>query len=248
MEGRIALVTGAAGGIGNEVVARLRCEGATVVAADLEPPAPVADPGVTGIALDITDPAGVGIAVREVLAMHGRIDVLVNTAGVYGDMRRTDRIDVASWDRYVKVNLSGAFYVTQAVLPSMVEHRWGRIVNFSSISATAGGYKQAHYAAAKAGLIGLTRSIALEYAPVNITCNAVLPGPIETAKIGMTPPDILEGALERIPVGRLGTPTEVAAAVAFLCHPDAGYVNGVSLPIDGGALLLQFRFARKARY
>ena len=163
-------------------------------------------------------------------------------------MTRTDRIDPDVWDRYVQVNLSGPFYVIRAVLPHMVERRWGRIVNLSSISSTEGGYRQAHYTAAKAGLIGLTRSIALEFATAGITCNAVLPGPIATEKLSAVPDDVLAAALESIPARRMGTPADIAAAVRFLASPAAGYVNGISMPVDAGAMLLQFRFARHTRY
>ena len=148
----------------------------------------------------------------------------------------------------VRVNLSGPFYVIRAVLPHMVERRWGRIVNLSSISSTEGGYRQAHYTAAKAGLIGLTRSIALEFATAGITCNAVLPGPIDTDKLAAVPDDVLASALESIPARRMGTPADIAAAVRFLASPEAAYVNGISMPVDAGAMLLQFRFARHTRY
>jgi NAD(P)-dependent dehydrogenase (short-subunit alcohol dehydrogenase family) len=130
----------------------------------------------------------------------------------------------------------------------MVERRFGRIINFGSISSTNGGYRQGHYASAKAGLVGLTQSVALEFAPVGITCNAVLPGPIETPRLASMPEDVRESTIESIPAGRFGLPAEVAAAVAFLARPDSSYVNGVVLPVDGGAMLLQFRFARPTRF
>ena len=246
---RVAVVTGAGGAIGTAIVARLAGEGATVVAVDLEAPAtPAGGSAVIPVALDVCDPDAVVTAIDSLADQLGRIDVLVNAAGVYGDMARTDRIDPAVWDRYLQVNLSGPFYVSRAVLPHMVANRFGRIVNFSSISSTAGGYRQAHYAAAKAGVEGLTRSIALEYAPVNITANAILPGPIDTPKTRQAPEDVTASAMESIPSGRFGTTDDVTAVVAFLASAEAGYVNGVSLPVDGGALLLQFRFARKTRF
>ena len=158
------------------------------------------------------------------------------------------RISPAEWDSYLNVNVTGPFKMCRAVLPHMVERRWGRIVNFRSISSVDGGYRQAHYTSAKAGVIGLTRSIALEYAAAGITCNTVMPGPVDTPKIAMAPQDVIDGALDAIPAGRFATTADVAAVVAFLVSPDAGYVNGVQVPVDGGALLLQFRFARKTKY
>ena len=252
LDGQVAVVTGAAGAIGGDIVSRLAAAGATVVAADLDPPVPVAGDvvpiTVVPMAMDVCDPDAVVSAIDGVAEQLGRIDILVNAAGVFGDMARTDRIDPAVWDRYLQVNLSGPFFVSRAVLPHMVTRRYGRIVNFSSISSTAGGYRQAHYAAAKAGVEGLTRSIALEYAPVNITANAVLPGPIDTPKTGQAPADVRQGAVASIPAARFGTTGDVAAVVAFLVTPEAGYVNGTSIPVDGGALLLQFRFARQTRF
>ena len=240
LDGRVALVTGSAGSIGSEIVRQLAAEGASVVGADFA--------GDADVRFDVSDAAAVQYAIDAVVREHGPIDVLVNAAGIFGDMTRTDRIDPGVWDRYLRVNLSGPFYVIRAVLPHMVERRWGRIVNLSSISSTEGGYRQAHYTAAKAGLIGLTRSIALEFATAGITCNAVLPGPIDTDKLAAVPDDVLASALESIPARRMGTPADIAAAVRFLASPDAGYVNGISMPVDAGAMLLQFRFARHTRY
>lgn len=239
----VALVTGGAGGIGRAVVERLVADGCTtVIAADLHhPAAPPA--GASSLELDVADAEAVQRAVDDV----GPIDVLVNAAGVYGDLARTDRIDPALWERYLRTNASGPFYLTRAVLPHMQERRWGRIVNVASIASTDGGYKQAHYASSKAALIGLTRSVALEFAPVGITCNAVLPGPIATPKLLETPDEVIEGMLEWVPAARLGQSDEVASVVAFLCSQDAAYVNGTSIPVDGASMLLQFKFARRSR-
>jgi NAD(P)-dependent dehydrogenase (short-subunit alcohol dehydrogenase family) len=245
---RIAVVTGAGGAIGSEVVGRLVDAGATVVAADLTPPVTRSDARVDPIALDVTDTSTVNDAVTGVVERYGRIDILVNVAGVYGHMQRADRIDPSEWDTYLHVNLTGPFKMCRAVLPHMVERRWGRIVNIGSISSVDGGYRQAHYTAAKAGVIGLTRTVALEYAAAGITCNTVMPGPVDTPNMADAPEDVVAGALASIPAGRFATTGDIAAAVAFLVSPDAGYVNGVQLPVDGGALLLQFRFARKTAF
>lgn len=240
MSARVAFVTGSEGAIGRRIVAHLQDRGVTVVGADL--------PDSADVRLDVTDAEAVDAAVDGVVAAHGRVDIVVNAAGVFGDMTRTDRIDPAVWDHYVRVDLTGPFFVIRAALRHMVERRSGRIVNVASISSTEGGYRQAHYTAAKAGLIGLTRSIALEFATAGITCNAVLPGPIDTGKIALVPDDVLAGALAAIPSHRLGQPDDIAHAVAFLADEASGYVNGISLPVDAGAMLLQFKFARPTRY
>ena len=242
LDGRLALVTGAAGGIGRAVVERLVADGAEVVAGDLRfadgPPS-----GSVAVELDVTDAEAAQRAVDDL----GRpLDVLVNAAGIYGDLARTDRIDPELWNRYLRTNASGPFYLTRAALPGMRDQAWGRIVNVASIASTDGGYKQAHYASSKAALIGLTRSVALEFAPVGITCNAVLPGPIATPKLLATPDDVIDGMLEWVPAARLGTAEEVAAVIAFLCTDDAAYVNGSSIPVDGASMLLQFKFARRS--
>jgi NAD(P)-dependent dehydrogenase (short-subunit alcohol dehydrogenase family) len=249
----VALVTGSAGAIGSEIVRVLASRGMTVVAADVHEPSlddlAARGPGeVVTAAFDVADVEAVEQAVAGIVARTGRVDVLVNAAGIFGDMTRTDRIDPDVWDRYVQVDLSGPFYVARAVLPGMVERRWGRIVNVSSISSTEGGYRQAHYTAAKAGLIGLTRSLALEFATAGITCNAVMPGPIATDKLDRVPPDVLDSALAAIPAHRMGTPADIAHAVAYLASEEAAYVNGIALPVDAGAMLLQFKFARETRY
>ena len=133
---------------------------------------------------------------------YGRIDIVVNVAAIYGEFAKIERLNEEPWDRYIEVNLNGTFHVIRAVIPTMIAQRYGRIVNISSASSLAGGYKQAHYAAAKAAVEGLARSVALEYASVGITCNCVAPGPIITGRIRQTPPDIASSALRAIPAGR----------------------------------------------
>ena len=246
---RVALVTGAAGGLGRAIVASLRRDGATVVAVDLEPPDPAiwsgAGPDIIPLACDVARCDAVDAMVREATTICGTIDILVNNAGVFDTIGSTLRLDTAAWDHDLQVNLSGPFYATRAVLPGMLERRWGRIVNISSMSSR-GAYKQPSYGATKEGLIGFTKTVAMEFAAAGITANAVLPGLIATPKALRAPDDIMAAAVEAIPAGRLGTPEEVGDLVAYLASDAAAYVNGAAITVDGGTTLLQLRFARRS--
>ena len=245
--GRVALVTGAAGGIGRALVARLAASGAVVVATDLDaPPAdlwPDAAAEVVPLAADVADVGSVDALVAGIVERFGRLDIVVNNAGVFDAIVSTARLAVETWDRDLGINLSGPFYVAHAALPHMLREGHGRIVNISSISS-GGAFKQASYGATKLGLIALTRSIALEFAPAGITANAVLPGLIGTPKALNAPQDILDGALRTIPARRLGREDEVAELVAFLASDRAAYINGAAIPVDGGAMLQQLRIGR----
>jgi NAD(P)-dependent dehydrogenase (short-subunit alcohol dehydrogenase family) len=245
----VALVTGAAGGLGRAMVAALRRDGARVVAVDLEAPDPGRwgreGPEIVPLACDVTRHADVAAIVQEAIGRCGSIDILVNNAGVFDQIGSTLRFEPAAWDHDVQVNLSGPFYLTRAVLPGMLERRWGRIVNISSMSSR-GAYKQPSYGATKEGLIGLTKTVALEFAAAGITANAVLPGLIATPKALGAPDDIMRAALDAIPANRLGTPAEVGDLVAFLVSEAAAYINGAAITVDGGATLLQLKFARRS--
>jgi NAD(P)-dependent dehydrogenase (short-subunit alcohol dehydrogenase family) len=245
----VALVTGAAGGLGRAIVAALRRDGARIVAVDLEPPDPELwernGPEILPLACDVTRCDVVAATVETAVARCGGIDILVNNAGVFDQIGSTLRVDPAAWDHDVHVNLSGPFYATRAVLPGMLERRWGRIVNISSMSSR-GAYKQPAYGATKEGLIGLTKTVALEFAAAGITANAVLPGLIATPKALMAPDDIMRAAVEAIPAGRLGTAEEVGDLVAFLASDAAAYINGAAVTVDGGTTLLQLKFARQS--
>ena len=240
-EGKVALVTGASRGIGEAVARRLGSEGATVIAAARTLPAlekVVADIAGGGgraaaLALDLADPASIEAGVKSALAAHGSIDVLVNNAGVTQDSLVL-RMSKEAWDRVLATNLTGAFLLTQAVVKSMVKKRYGRIVNVTSIVGLMCNAGQANYAASKAGLVGLTKSVARELASRNITCNAVAPGFIATEMTEKMTDEAKAALTGQIPLDRLGAPDDVAAAVAYLASDEAAYVTGHVLNVSGG--------------
>ena len=229
----VALVTGAAGAIGRGIVETLRAESHDVIPVDVDE-------------CDVSDADACDLLVRRVVDAHGRIDILVNNAGIFEAMGLVGRMDPDAFDREISVNLSGPFFLMRAAIGPMLEQRYGRIVNISSISS-GGAYKQSAYGASKLGLVSLTKTFANEFAPAGITSNAVLPGLIGTPKALSAPPDILEIARQTIPAGRFGEVTDVADLVAFLARPETSYVNGAAIPVDGGAMTLQLRFGPRSR-
>jgi 3-oxoacyl-[acyl-carrier protein] reductase len=240
-DGRVALVTGASRGIGESIARRLAAEGAIVLAAARSTAVldrVVADIAKSGgrarvLELDVSQPASIESAMKTAIEEHGQIDVLVNNAGIAED-NLILRMSRDAWDRVLMTNLTGAFLLIQAVVKGMVRRRYGRIVNVTSVVGLMGNAGQANYAAAKAGLVGLTRSVARELGSRNVTCNAVAPGFIATAMTDRMTEAAREGLSGQIPLQRLGAPEDVAAAVAFLASEDAAYVTGAVLNVSGG--------------
>jgi 3-oxoacyl-[acyl-carrier protein] reductase len=237
---RVALVTGASRGIGRATALALARQGATVVAAARGDNArPVADEIVAAggladaIALDVTDPSAVEAALASVLERHGRIDILVSNAGITRDqlLLRMKRED---WDAVIATNLTASFTICQAALRPMLKQRSGRVIAISSVVGQMGNAGQANYAASKAGLIGFCKSMAREVASRGITVNVVAPGLIETDMTKALTGASREDWAERIPLGRLGRPEDVAHAVCFLASDEASYITGHVLAVNGG--------------
>ena len=241
LEGKTALVTGASQGIGRACALELAKAGAKIALAARneaklhEVAAEITAAGGTAqiFVLDVASEESIKSTTKAAVAQFGVIDILVNNAGITRDglMMRMKRAD---WDDVLTTNLTGAFLTTQGVISSMLKARWGRIINISSVVARAGQAGQANYAASKAGLIGLTRSLAREFASRNVTVNAVAPGYIETAMTAVLDEKQREAMMANIPLGRAGTDAEIAHAVAFLASPEAGYITGHVLDVNGG--------------
>jgi 3-oxoacyl-[acyl-carrier protein] reductase len=240
MDGRVALVTGASRGIGRAVALALAARGAVVVAAAREDHAAAVVDEIAGqggraeaVSVDVTDAAAVAAVADAVLERLGRIDVLVNNAGITRD-QLVLRMKRADWDAVLATNLTGAFICVQAVLKPMIKQRSGRIINITSVVGQSGNAGQANYAASKAGLIGMTKALALEVASRGITVNAVAPGLIDTDMTRAISGGAHGDWADRIPLGRLGTAGDVAAAVAFLASDEAAYITGQVLAVNGG--------------
>lgn len=244
LEGKIALVTGAARGIGRACALELARQGADVALLDLHAKVEAAAQAVASLGrkaafavADISDAGQVGRAVEQMSARLGPVDCLVNNAGIVNHIAPLVKMEQAGWERELAVNLTGPFNVIRAVIGPMAERGWGRIVNMSSGAARSGLFHQTGYAATKAGVLGLTRNVTLEFARKGITCNAVLPGLIGTEGVQAMPEEIRRHAIGLTPARRLGTPEEVAQLVAFLCSDAAGFINGAEIDIDGGLRL-----------
>jgi len=238
LTGKVALITGGAQGIGLAIATALHQAGAVVVVGDLdEAKAKEAAAGLGGeassIRLNVADEQDVKQAVAQLIAERQRIDILVCNAGITRDGLLL-RMKPEDWDAVLAVNLHGTFYCIKQALPAMAKQRYGRIVTISSIVGVMGNAGQANYAASKAAVIGLTKSVAREYAGRNVTANAVAPGFIDTAMTQKLPDTVKQQLREQIPLARLGTPQDIAAAVKFLVSDDAAYITGQVLHVNGG--------------
>jgi 3-oxoacyl-[acyl-carrier protein] reductase len=241
LSGKAALVTGSTRGIGREIAAVLAACGAKVAVAGREQAkaaevAKAIGGGALGFGADMSDGAQVTKLVEEVEAAFGALDILVNNAGLTRD-NLLIRIKDEDWDAVLDANLKGAFAAIRAATRGMMKRRWGRIINISSVVGITGNKGQASYAASKAGMLGLTKAVAQELASRNILVNAIAPGFIETEMTAAVSAEQRAALAERIPLARLGTPTDVANAVAFLASEQAAYITGQVLVVDGGMVM-----------
>ncbi|HEX6839612.1 MAG TPA: 3-oxoacyl-[acyl-carrier-protein] reductase [Polyangia bacterium] len=236
--GKVALITGGARGIGRATAQAFAAEGARVIVADVDTDAAEATAralggGAIGLGIDVADPQSVKTVVATALARAERIDVLVNNAGITRDASLLKTSDEA-WDAVIAVNLSGTFYVTREVAPHMVARGSGAIINASSVVGVYGNFGQSNYVATKSGVIGMTRVWARELGRKGVRVNAIAPGFIATDMTAKMPEDVLEGMKKKTPLGRLGTPEDVARAYVFLASDEASFINGQVLGVDGG--------------
>ncbi len=244
LQGHVALVTGASQGIGRACAVTLAKAGATVALAArneeklTEAVAQIEAEGgkAAAFCLDVASEDAIKTTVKQIAAQFGKIDILVNNAGITRDTLLM-RMKRADWDDVLTTNLSAPFLLTQAVISGMMKQRWGRIINITSIIGEMGAAGQANYASSKAGLIGLTRSAAREFASRNITVNAVAPGFITTAMTDVLTEDQKQAITAQIPLGRQGTDVDIANAVLFLASNEAGYITGHVLDVNGGMLM-----------
>jgi len=232
LEGKVALVTGASRGIGHAIAEQLLRDGAKVIGTATTEEGARKVPG-TGKVLNVRDAGQCDRLVEEVQKQHGDIAILVNNAGITRDNLAL-RMKDAEWDEVMETNLRAVFRLSRAVMRGMMKARWGRIVNITSVVGASGNPGQANYAAAKAAVAGMTKSLARELGSRNITVNCVAPGFIDTDMTRALSDDQRKALLEHIPLGRLGTPQDVAAAVAYLVSPGGGYVTGAVLHVNGG--------------
>lgn len=245
LQGKTAIVTGAAQGIGRAIAESLAQAGADIAVADLDPGrsletiAAIEKLGrkALNLKVNVADSSDTKAMVEQVVKAWGKIDILVNNAGITRDGLLL-RMKEEDWNLVLQINLNGTFNCTKAVLQPMTKQRYGRIVNIASIVGVIGNAGQANYSASKAAVIGFTKTVGREYASRNVTVNAVAPGFIDTAMTHGLPADVKDTLLKQIPLGRLGTPGDIAAAVRFLVSEEAAYITGHVLHVNGGMLMV----------
>jgi 3-oxoacyl-[acyl-carrier protein] reductase len=244
LEGRVALVTGASQGIGHACALALAGQGASVALAarnrqkldELAQQIAAAGGKAAVFVMDVAEEEQIQSGIKAALGHFGKIDILVNNAGITRD-QLVMRMKRADWDAVLNTNLTSAYLCIQQTIGSMLKQRWGRIINITSVFGQMGQAGQANYASSKAGLIGLTMAMAREVASRNITCNAVAPGFIETGMTAALSEEFKQNAVKMIPLGRVGTPEDVASAVCFLASDEASYITGHVLNVNGGILM-----------
>jgi acetoacetyl-CoA reductase len=241
LQDRVVLVTGGSRGIGAEIAKELAAQGATVAinyvsnadrAQEVVREIESYNSKVTAVQGDVANPEAMKKVYEEVMETYGKIDILINNAGITRDAKFVNMTE-EQWNQVITTNMNSIFHLTKLVLPNMIEQNYGRIVNISSIIGQAGGFGQTNYSAAKAGMIGFTKSLALEVARYNITVNCVCPGYTFTDMVAAVPEKVQEKIIAKIPLGRFGTPREVAKAVRFLVV-DGDYITGQSINVNGG--------------
>jgi acetoacetyl-CoA reductase len=238
---RVALVTGGTRGIGASIAKKLKTDGFNVVVCDVvdeQIEKFKSETGIPGYKIDVSDYASVEEGVNKIESEVGPIDVLVNNAGITRDgfMHKMD--PEKQWKAVISVNLNSVFNTCRAIAPGMRDRSWGRIINISSMNGQRGQFGQSNYAAAKAGMIGFTKSIAQELANKGITANVVAPGFIYTDMTAQMKQEILDAEVKKIPVGRIGQPDDIANTVAFLASDDAGFINGATMSVNGGQYMI----------
>lgn len=236
LENKVAIITGGAAGIGAATAAKFTQEGAKVIIWDLDETrgnALAKELGATFAKVNTANYEEIEIAAKNVNDKFGRIDILINNAGITRDST-LKKMTLQQWQQVIDVNLSGVFYCTKIISEYMVANNWGRIVNASSVVGLYGNFGQTNYVATKAGIIGMTKTLARELGRKGVTVNAVAPGFIATEMVAAMPENVIEGMKAKVPVGRLGEPKEIANVYAFLSSEEASYINGHTLSVDGG--------------
>ena len=241
LEGQVAIVTGGARGIGKGICEVFCREGATVALWDVldgtETVNEITQNGgkIFFQKVDVTDQSSVDFAIEEIIKQHGKIEILINNAGIIRDrsfLKKTEE----EWDSVINVNLKSLYVVTRSVIPHMKENGYGRIVSASSINGTAGAFGQTNYCATKAGISGFTRALCKEVGRFGITANAVAPGFIQSAMTDSMPEEVINAGIKMIPVGRIGTAEDMGNAYLFLASKESGFVSGITLHANGGAM------------